>query len=259
MKTRCKVALSRVALALLIGIAAAPGFGHAADIATDASAAECKAIGADPQRLASKFTLGLASCPRIDASPGRATGPDPRRAQQLYLYDAAPVSTLPGAKRAATRVAPAGARLSAPVQRALLLVPAVDAAARAQDIDPLLLHAIARVESRHDATAVSPAGALGVMQLMPATASRFGVSPARALHDAPANVAVGAAYLKTLQRRFGNDLVLVLAAYNAGEGAVERHGRRVPPYAETRGYVRDVLAEYALLRRAAAGAKGALL
>ncbi|MDO5087061.1 MAG: lytic transglycosylase domain-containing protein, partial [Comamonadaceae bacterium] len=59
-------------------------------------------------------------------------------------------------------------------------------------------------------------------------------------------------YLKTLQARFGNQLPLVLAAYNAGEGAVERYGRRIPPYRETQGYVRQVLAEYALLRRKSA-------
>ena len=257
MTTRCTAALSRVAIALLTGTAAASG--HAAEVSADISAPECRAIGPDPQRLASKFTLGLAACPSVDASPSRTTAREPRRAQQLYLYDTAPASALPAPVRAAPRPSPTDARVSAPVQRALLLVPAVDAAARAHDLDPLLLHAIARVESRHDTTAVSPAGALGVMQLMPATASRFGMSPAQALRDAPANVAVGAAYLKTLQRRFGNDLVLVLAAYNAGEGAVERHGRRVPPYAETRGYVRDVLAEYALLRRAATGARGAML
>ena len=65
---------------------------------------------------------------------------------------------------------------------------------------------------------------------------------------------MGAAYLKSLQARFGNDLELVLAAFNAGEGAVERHGNSVPPYAETRAYVRQVLAEYAALRAAFAQA-----
>jgi soluble lytic murein transglycosylase-like protein len=89
------------------------------------------------------------------------------------------------------------------------------------------------------------------MQLMPATAARFGVGQAHALHDSGTNLAVSAAYLKTLQQRFGNDLPLVLAAYNAGEGAVERHGRRIPPYAETQGYVTSVLDKYRRLRAAA--------
>ena len=131
------------------------------------------------------------------------------------------------------------------------LAPAVDAAARTHDIDPLLLHAMARVESSHDTTAISSAGARGVLQLMPATARRFGQHDSAALHDAQLNIDLGARYLKTLQQRFGNDLPLVLAGYNAGEGAVERHGRRVPPYPETQRYVAAVLRHYEALRAAA--------
>ncbi len=140
----------------------------------------------------------------------------------------------------------------------VLLAPLVDRVAREHDIDPLLLHAIARVESRHQPGAVSHAGAHGLMQVIVPTARRFGVDEAKALHDPDTNLQVSALYLKTLQRRFGNDLKLVLAAYNAGEGAVEKHGRRIPPYRETQDYVRKVLAEYALLlqvkrQQAAAG------
>ena len=131
---------------------------------------------------------------------------------------------------------------------AVALSPLIDSAARAHDIDPLLLHAIARVESRHNTGAVSHAGARGVMQVIVPTAARFGVSSAQALHDPQVNLLVSARYLKTLQMRFNNRLPLVLAAYNAGEGAVERYGGRIPPYRETQGYVRQVLAEYALLR-----------
>lgn len=140
---------------------------------------------------------------------------------------------------------------------AVALAPLIDSAARSHDIDPLLLHAIARVESRHNTRAVSHAGAHGLMQVIVPTAARFGVGSAQALHDPQTNLHVSARYLKTLQARFGNQLPLVLAAYNAGEGAVERHGRRIPPYRETQGYVRQVLAEYALLRRQSA-AGGAL-
>jgi soluble lytic murein transglycosylase-like protein len=136
-------------------------------------------------------------------------------------------------------------------QRAVALATDVDAVARAHDIDPLLLHAIAHVESRHNAAAVSPAGALGVMQVMPATGRRFGASHAGALHDARTNLEASAAYLKFLQRRFNSDLRLVLAGYNAGEGAVEKHGRRVPPYRETQRYVVDVLGQYERLRAVA--------
>jgi lysozyme len=150
-------------------------------------------------------------------------------------------------------------RAAAPpsIARAVLLAPVVDAAARRHDIDPLLLHAIAYVESRHDAQAVSRAGARGVMQVMPGTARRFGVADAGSLHDAGVNLDAGASYLKALQQRFGNDLRLVLAAYNAGEGAVERHGTAVPPFPETQAYVRDVLARYAALTSIARRMRGA--
>ena len=133
--------------------------------------------------------------------------------------------------------------------RAVALAPQVQRVAHAYDIDPLLLHAIAHVESRHNPQAVSPAGAMGLMQVMPATARRFGVGDPRSeLLDPEVSLEVSSAYLKTLQGRFGNQLDLILAAYNAGDGAVERYGRSVPPYAETRGYVHDVMAEYRALR-----------
>ena len=177
-------------------------------------------------------------------------------AAELALYDrpAATIPALPARRPAALLLAiPEGA--SAPplldrgARRVFALAPGVLAAARAYDIDPLLLHAIAHVESRHDTHARSGAGALGLLQVMPATARRFGVEhPDSALLDPGVNLSVGAAYLKFLQARFGNDLPLVLAAYNAGEGAVERHGGQVPPFAETQGYVRQVLAEYRALR-----------
>jgi soluble lytic murein transglycosylase-like protein len=133
-------------------------------------------------------------------------------------------------------------------RRAVALVPEIERVAKAYQIDPLLLHAIAHVESRHNPDAVSHAGALGLMQVMPATARRFGVlSPHTALRDPSISLEVSSRYLKNLQQRFDNNLSLVIAAYNAGEGAVEKYGRRVPPYKETRGYVRDVLAHYRLL------------
>jgi soluble lytic murein transglycosylase-like protein len=177
-------------------------------------------------------------------------------AAQLALYDR-PAATIPApaARTAAAFAASIPGAASAPAaldrgaRRVFALAPGVLAAARAYDIDPLLLHAIAHVESRHDAAARSGAGALGVLQVMPATARRFGVEhPDTALLDPGVNLSVGAAYLKFLQARFGNDLPLVLAAYNAGEAAVARHGGQVPPFAETRGYVTQVLAEYRALR-----------
>lgn len=143
-------------------------------------------------------------------------------------------------------------RTSSPVG----LAPLVDRTAQEHDIDPLLLHSIARVESRHQPDAISHAGARGLMQVIPPTARRFGVEGAEQLHDPQTNLRVSARYLKTLQQRFGNDLELVLAAYNAGEGAVEKHGRKIPPYRETQDYVRKVLAEYVLLRGVSARQAG---
>jgi soluble lytic murein transglycosylase-like protein len=132
--------------------------------------------------------------------------------------------------------------------RVLSVAPALTAAARIYELDPLLLHAIAHVESRHNANAVSPAGARGVMQVMPATGRRFGVdNPERSLMNADVNVQASAAYLRKLRTRFGGDLALVLAAYNAGEGAVDKY-RGIPPYRETQAYVRDVMAVYERLR-----------
>ena len=184
-------------------------------------------------------------------SAGGAGAAAAHEAAQLRLYDAtpaAPSESAPAPRPTAAR-ADEAAPLNASQRRVLALAPRVFAVARAYDIDPLLLHAIAHVESRHDPRARSVAGALGVLQVMPATARRFGVGDAPdALFDPAVNLQVGAAYLKTLQARFGNDLELVLAAYDAGEGAVERHGRKVPPYAETQQYVRRVLAEYGALR-----------
>lgn len=109
-------------------------------------------------------------------------------------------------------------------------------------IDPLLLHAVIDQESRYQRTATSHAGARGLMQLMPGTASMLNVRGA-AIVDAEANVDGGARLLRQLHGRF-NDFSLTLAAYNAGEGAVRKYGNQVPPYRETQDYVRKVMARY---------------
>jgi len=116
------------------------------------------------------------------------------------------------------------------------------AAANLYGLDPALMTAIARVESDDDPAAVSPRGAIGVMQLMPQTAARFGVTnPA----DPVENLLGAARFLSYLRQASGPPRTLpnVLAAYNAGEGAVARYGG-IPPYAETRSYVRKVLLAY---------------
>ncbi len=100
------------------------------------------------------------------------------------------------------------------------------------------------VESGFNSRALSRRGAIGLMQVMPATASRFGVAD---LYDPRQNVYAGASYLKFLMEKFGRNVQLVLAAYNAGEDAVMRNGGRIPPFAETRAYVPKVLKIYRAL------------
>lgn len=114
-------------------------------------------------------------------------------------------------------------------------------AARTHGIEEALLRAVIHVESGFNPVARSSSGALGLMQLMPGTARRYGVIDAR---DAAQNISGGARYLKDLLDRFGGSLQLALAAYNAGEGAVIRYGHRIPPFAETQAYVPAVLARY---------------
>ena len=119
--------------------------------------------------------------------------------------------------------------------------PAIARAAKAYRMPPALLHAVITAESAYNAEAVSSAGAVGLMQLMPGTAKRYGVSNRR---DPIANVSGGTRYLRDLLNMFDNNLVLALAAYNAGENAVIRNGHKIPPYKETQTYVRRVLKYY---------------
>src|ERR1700704_2688956 len=121
----------------------------------------------------------------------------------------------------------------------------VEAAAKSAGVEPTLLRAVIVVESGFNSRAVSKSGAVGLMQLMPATATRFGVFNR---YDPRENVHAGARYLKFLIDRFGQDLKLALAAYNAGEEAVDRNGRQIPPFTETMAYVPRVLRIYKMLR-----------
>jgi soluble lytic murein transglycosylase-like protein len=122
--------------------------------------------------------------------------------------------------------------------------PALVGVARAYNIDPAFLGSLIQVESGANPRARSAKGAIGLMQVTPGTARRFGVASPGVLSNPTANLVVGAAYLKTLQRRYGNNLPLILAAYNAGEGAVARYHNRIPHYHETMGYVANVLGRY---------------
>ncbi len=122
--------------------------------------------------------------------------------------------------------------------------PFIETAAREAQVQPQLVRAIIVVESAFNPKAVSRKGAVGLMQLLPKTARRYGASNA---FDPKQNINAGTRYLRDLIARYGNNLELVLAAYNAGEDAVERYGKRIPPYAETRQYVPAVLSIYRAL------------
>lgn len=112
-------------------------------------------------------------------------------------------------------------------------------------VDPLLLYSVMHQESSFKSRAISPKGARGLMQLMPMTAARYGV---RNIFDPKQNIDGGARYLRFLLSRFDGDLNLALAGYNAGEGAVEKYGWRIPPYSETQEYVRRISRRYGMLR-----------
>jgi soluble lytic murein transglycosylase-like protein len=129
---------------------------------------------------------------------------------------------------------------------------AVEQAARQNALPVHLVHSVVKVESGYNPFAVSPKGALGLMQLTPSTARRFGVSDA---FNPVQNLHGGARYLRYLLDRYGeNNTGLALAAYNAGEGAVERYGG-VPPYPETRNYLVSVGRAFEQARKRAAGAE----
>lgn len=135
-------------------------------------------------------------------------------------------------------------------------------ASNKHSIDYELLQALIATESGFDAQAVSPKGAMGLMQLMPATAQRYGVaadkraSIEKKLFDPRINIAAGSRYLRDLIAMFPGQIELALAAYNAGEGAVQRAGNKIPNYKETQNYVQTVLQLYAYLKPGATGRIG---
>ncbi len=194
------------------------------------------------------FVVGLAGLLALAWTTGAAPG---ARAADIYRcvgadgalhFSNAPTSSCfkriikvdPGRPVGSGRVAGPAAASPAAVARYEGLIREV--AAR-HSVEPALVKAVIRAESNFDPTAVSHKGAQGLMQLMPATAARYGV---RDPFEPAANVEAGVRHLKMLLVEYG-DLKLALAAYNAGEEAVERFGRRVPPYAETQAYIDAVL------------------
>lgn len=182
-----------------------------------------------------------------DAAPAPAAVPG---AAYAWFWDAVPPAMAARQGRFATAMAalsqgPAGARVAAPRLQHLQKVAQdygteILKATLGTEVSPALVLAVIGIESAGRPDAVSAAGARGLMQLIPATATRFGVADS---HDPVQNIRGGVAYLDWLMREFDRDPLMVLAAYNAGEGAVRANGG-VPPYAETRDYVPKVLAAW---------------
>lgn len=155
-----------------------------------------------------------------------------RKRSDTVLPGSNAVITSVPAPRRTTRINPADRRHLAPL---------VSEIAKQYRLEPALLHAVVTVESGYNPKARSPKGASGLMQLMPDTAKRYSV---RDIWDPRQNLDGGARYLRDLIGLFDGNLSLVLAAYNAGEDAVIQHGRRIPPFPETRSYVPRVLQHY---------------
>jgi len=184
----------------------------------------------------------------VDAE-GRSHFSDVRLDPRFKLF----MKTAPAVPPAsATTTAAARPATMAAVHRAALVRPyplkarhqyaeMVTKVAAEQKLDSALIHAVISVESAYNPAAKSPKGATGLMQLMPATAKRYGVTQ---ISDPLDNIRGGARYLKDLIAMFDNKLHLAIAAYNAGEGSVIRSGNKVPNYPETRAYVPRVLQYY---------------
>ncbi len=154
-------------------------------------------------------------------------------------------------RREAGNAAPAPAAAPAVAAAATVYMPAeesirrfspiIDTASRLHGVDAALIHAVISAESGYNPSALSKAGAMGLMQLMPQTAKRYGVTN---IMDPVQNITGGVRYLRDLLSMFNGNLELAIAAYNAGENAVIRYGNKIPPYAETVQYVPKVLGFY---------------
>lgn len=197
------------------------------------------------QALAKSLIL-LMTCTAFAPTPGVADVFKYRNASGEILLTDRPMRGLKLLKRYRMETGtvapqPSVDALAAMRERQRALGPLIESAAIASQLQPELVHAVVRAESSYISDAVSSKGAVGLMQLMPATAERYGVGD-RA--DAAENLRGGTQYLRDLLKLFDNDLQLALAAYNAGENAVIRYGHAIPPYDETRDYVRKVIGFY---------------
>ncbi len=189
----------------------------------------CNSAGADLWGFVDENGVAHVSTFRVDERYYLFKKDPPAPAKQEEIAADSPLLTTP---RAAVSVNPAYRKQYAPL---------VTVVAKEQGIDAALLHAVITVESGYNPKAQSPKGAMGLMQLMPDTASRYAV---KNVWDPRENLRGGAQYLRDLLGMFNNNLRLALAAYNAGAAAVIQAGNQIPPFAETRSYVPAVLAHY---------------
>lgn len=174
---------------------------------------------------------------RVDRSSGRLVRTQlvlPREVPPLEVIAQEAAATLPATLAKPTSLAAGRAQLDEIVEQS----------AAAYGVDPLLVRSVMQVESNYNPNAVSPKGAMGLMQLMPSTARQLGVTNA---FDVRQNIEGGVKFLRYLKSKFNDDR-LVLAAYNAGEGAVKKHGW-IPPYPETIDYVYNVGKKYGESKR----------
>jgi soluble lytic murein transglycosylase-like protein len=202
-----------------------PAVAHAA-----APVIECGTGVSDP-----RFSAAMALC-----GPSTAVRSTPPVAAAMTADIPAPVSVvMPAERRQLVRAERAVLRAGAPTSGM------IERVGRRYGVDPRLLAAMVRTESGGRMGAVSKKGALGLMQVMPGTARSLGVvDPGAMLSNPELALSAGAAYLKTLQAQIGNNVPLVVAAYNAGPKAVAKAGMRVPAFRETRGYVGKVMGRY---------------
>jgi len=178
--------------------------------------------------------------------PAVAAGAD---VMSAHLSAPAPISNAAGNGQLVLAAATPRPDASLLAARRRQIDPLIEATAAEFGLDADLLRAVVEIESRFNPNAISPRGAIGLMQVMPSTAASLGLArPKEALLDPRANLRTGARYLQRLSLQFAGAIELVLAAYNAGEGSVMRNGWMLPPYPETQAYVRDVLEVYHGLR-----------
>lgn len=175
--------------------------------------------------------------PRIEHSPERQRAAMARLEANVALRERLWVGGVPPVSLGLAPLAVPKASASLRERRAHFQA-LIDSAARQHRLSPELVHAVIRAESAYRPDALSPAGASGLMQLMPGTAKRFKVQD---IWDPAQNIQGGTRYLRFLLDLFDSDLRLALAGYNAGENAVKRHGNSIPPFPETQEYVRRVL------------------